>query len=159
MDWYLNFEWQISSPVDEDQFDDLMTGLADFSPSIATSNRRIRTSIALDAPDAEAAIATGLDYVRSALRAIGIDSALTHVDADTDEEMAARLREVSLPRLVGITEIANYLGVTRQRASELGKSEGFPRAVTRLASGPVWLEASMLRFASNWKRTPGRRSA
>jgi predicted DNA-binding transcriptional regulator AlpA len=69
------------------------------------------------------------------------------------------LAEGSIPQLVGIREIAKFLGVSPQRASELAKSGSFPRPVTKLASGPVWLEASMRQFASDWKRVPGRPAA
>jgi hypothetical protein len=159
MDWYLDFEWQTLSSEDEDALDDLMDRLADFSPALAKSKDLLRTALVLDAPDAESAIMVALRHVRSALRATNIETVLTQISAVTNEVMAARLREGSIPRLVGITEIAKYLGVTRQRASELAKSNGFPPSVTRLASGPVWLEASMMHFASRWKRVPGRRSA
>ena len=62
--------------------------------------------------------------------------------------------------LVGVAELAQRLGVSRQRASELAKRHpGFPRPEAELASGPVWDESSIYAFVDGWDRSPGRRTA
>ena len=53
-------------------------------------------------------------------------------------------------------EVAEILGVSRQRASELASSAGFPRPVANLAAGPVWLLSSINSFNEKWERRPGR---
>lgn len=50
--------------------------------------------------------------------------------------------------LVGLTEIAAMLGVSRQRASQLSASKGFPAPLDRLAMGPVWRRTTVERWAS-----------
>lgn len=40
--------------------------------------------------------------------------------------------------LVGTSEIAQRLGVTRQRITQLSKTKGFPEPLERLTMGPVW---------------------
>jgi hypothetical protein len=40
--------------------------------------------------------------------------------------------------LVGVTEIADVLGVSRQRASQLASTKGFPEPLAKLACGQIW---------------------
>lgn len=40
--------------------------------------------------------------------------------------------------LVGVTEIAQMLGVSRQRADQLSRTEAFPAPQAELAAGRVW---------------------
>lgn len=54
--------------------------------------------------------------------------------------------------LMGLTEIANFLGVSRQRAHQLSKSDGFPEPAAVLAAGPVWETTAV----ENWAREAGR---
>ncbi len=49
--------------------------------------------------------------------------------------------------LVGITEIARLLGVSRQRVGQLAKAETFPSPAAVLAAGPVWERADVDRWA------------
>lgn len=63
---------------------------------------------------------------------------------------------MELPTLVGIQEIANILGVSKQRASYLSKQTSFPKPVCVLAMGPIWTERSVYRFMINWNRKVGR---
>ena len=45
--------------------------------------------------------------------------------------------------LVGLTEIARMLGVSRQRAHQLAQTAGFPRPAVELSSGRVWETAAV----------------
>ncbi len=42
------------------------------------------------------------------------------------EELDRRIQESNAPELVGVAELASLLSVSRQRASELARSRGFP---------------------------------
>jgi predicted DNA-binding transcriptional regulator AlpA len=55
--------------------------------------------------------------------------------------------------LAGITEIATMLGVSKQRASQLVASKGFPAPLERLAAGPVWRRSAVERWAEKVGRT------
>lgn len=57
--------------------------------------------------------------------------------------------------LMGTTEIAELLGVSRQRVSQLAASDTFPEPVARLAAGPIWKRVDIVR----WARETGRLSA
>lgn len=54
--------------------------------------------------------------------------------------------------LVGVAEVADMLGVTRTRVSQLASVSGFPEPVARLAAGPVWARDDVER----WARETGR---
>jgi predicted DNA-binding transcriptional regulator AlpA len=54
--------------------------------------------------------------------------------------------------LVGVAEIADLLGVSRTRVSQLANSPGFPEPAARLAAGPVWERAPI----EQWARDTGR---
>lgn len=54
---------------------------------------------------------------------------------------------------VGITEIADMFGVTRQRAAKLAERSDFPAAVSQLRSGPVFSTASVEAFHQRWSKT------
>lgn len=157
MDWYVNLEWKVSSELPEESFDGLMMKLAPYMPALAASRHHLRTSLALEAADAEGAISAAVAEVRAALEAEHLDHfGPVGANVASSAEMDAELAQDPIPRLVGIAEIARYLRISRQRASMLAKSGVFPPPVTRLAAGPVWLESSIFRFASNWERLPGR---
>ena len=54
--------------------------------------------------------------------------------------------------LMGLTEVAAFLKVSRQRAHELSKKEGFPEPVAKLSAGLIWEAADIER----WARETGR---
>lgn len=50
--------------------------------------------------------------------------------------------------LVGISEAAEILGVSKQRVSQLADLPSFPRPLARLRCGPVWGDAAVRSFAA-----------
>lgn len=61
-----------------------------------------------------------------------------------------------IPKLAGLAEVAGLAGVSRQRAGQIVKHPDFPEPVQRLAMGPVWLEADVVKFIET-PRAPGRK--
>lgn len=60
--------------------------------------------------------------------------------------------------LVSVTEIAEMLGVSRQRVNQLIHAYAdFPEAEADLAIGRVWLRSAVQSWADSHPRTPGRR--
>lgn len=53
---------------------------------------------------------------------------------------------------MGVTEIAELLGVSRQRAGQLAATFGFPAPLARLAVGPIWRREDI----EQWARDAGR---
>lgn len=76
------------------------------------------------------------------------------IDVMTTDEADRRLAERS--QLVGTSEIAEILDISRQRVSTLSRRDDFPEPLARLASGPVWRKGDLSTFAAGWRRSPGR---
>lgn len=61
------------------------------------------------------------------------------------------------PELLAATDVAELLGVTRQRVHQLHKARGdFPAPYVRLGSGPVWTRPAIEAFNTGWSRKGGR---
>lgn len=54
--------------------------------------------------------------------------------------------------LVGVAEIAEMLGVTRQRVNQLAREEGFPQPEAELSAGRIWKRSDVVA----WARRTGR---
>lgn len=81
---------------------------------------------------------------------------IVKAEAVTYEALDVDLSEPNFPRLVGVAEIAEILGTSRQRASEVTHKDSFPAPVAELAMGAVWREPDIRRFVAAWERKPGR---
>jgi hypothetical protein len=114
-------------------------------------------NVADEVESAAAAVLLGQDiFIRLAEKA-GLPSwPVVRAEALTFDELDREVEMSNFPELVGVTEIADILGVTRQRASAVAKTPAFPAAVARLASGPVWTQPSLNRFVDEWPRMEGR---
>jgi len=73
------------------------------------------------------------------------------------KEYDRRAEEPSVPELISAPEIAELLGVTRQRVHQLAADNPlFPEPFIRLGSGPLWIADAIRRFDREWSRKPGR---
>ena len=54
--------------------------------------------------------------------------------------------------LVGLTEIAEILGISRQRVGQLAEGDDFPEPISVLAAGRVWKRTDI----EAWARRTGR---
>lgn len=106
------------------------------------------------APDA---VALGYEIFTTSAEKSGLPAwPVVRAEALTFEELDRDLETPNSLELVGVSEIAELLGVTRQRASALAKRADFPTPVAALASGPVWTRLSLNRFVHEWPRREGR---
>jgi prophage regulatory protein len=55
-------------------------------------------------------------------------------------------------RTAGVTEIGDLLGVSRQRADQLTRTERFPEPVAVLSAGRIWRRVDV----QDWARATGR---
>jgi len=80
------------------------------------------------------------------------------LEVKTEAALDAELSEPTFPEVVGATEAARMLGVSRQRLYQLAERDDFPPPMVQLAAGPVWLANSIHAFERDWDRRPGRRA-
>lgn len=78
------------------------------------------------------------------------------VETITEEEQQRRAGEPTLPELMSAADIAELLGVARQRVHQLRSTRAFPAPLAELRGGAVWDAAAVRKFAQGWARKPGR---
>lgn len=60
----------------------------------------------------------------------------------------------AVQELVGASEIAKLLGVTRQRVQQLSKDPSFPEPVAQLGLGAVWRTEDVQRWIDQHRPAP-----
>jgi predicted DNA-binding transcriptional regulator AlpA len=60
------------------------------------------------------------------------------------------------PEFVGVSEVAELLGVSKQRAWTLARRPDFPSPARVLKATPVWLKRSITAWREQWERKSGR---
>lgn len=65
----------------------------------------------------------------------------------------------TLPEVASAPEVAEMLGVSRQRVHQLRANPDFPAPLYELRMGAVWDARAIRHFAHGWDRTPGRRKS
>ena len=103
------------------------------------------------------AVTSGEHLVSDAAQAAGLPAwPIVKLEAVEWEQLGTELKQPPGPELVGIAELAELAGVSRQRASILARREGFPDPLATLAAGPVWDLHAVQRFLEGWTRQVGR---
>jgi len=93
----------------------------------------------------------------SALHDAGLENMrLQRLQVQNDAALEREITTPNLPELVGLTEIAWILGVSKQRVGQLRERDDFPKPVAELRSGPVWARPMLDRFIDDWPRRSGR---
>jgi predicted DNA-binding transcriptional regulator AlpA len=132
--------WIESDPVEADDWarrvDVLLDALSGDAAAIGPVGwgvgRTLGSVFEVEAPDAGKAIVIGH---RSFARAL----------ARTAGDLGIGIRRIEVTRagfepldLVGATDVARVLGVSRQRVYQLAEQRGFPQPAARLARGVLW---------------------
>lgn len=162
----LEAEGDVSDALDDNALTDLMSILEPYSPSISASRPtrdrgpRYGATLWVDADDIGSAMANAVPAFHEAVEKASLPPwPVVRLEVMTEAQFDDDLASRAFPVLIGVSELAELLGVTRQRASMLAKSAAFPRPVADLYAGPVWTEPSVRRFIDDWERKPGRRKA
>lgn len=74
----------------------------------------------------------------------------------TEAEHEAEALRADTPELLAATDVAELLGVSRQRVHQLAERPDFPAPYARLGNGPIWTRPTIETFAQSWTRKPGR---
>jgi hypothetical protein len=161
-EWSVHVEARGAEPLgaDDQTIEAFAEQLADYSAAVggAPGFETYSAQLSLEAPTPDAAVALAVDAFCRAAAGAGLpDWPVVEVDVIDADELDRQLAIPNFPELLGISEIADILDVSRQRAHALaGQGKDFPEPVARLASGPVWTRPSINRFVEEWQRKPGR---
>jgi hypothetical protein len=143
----------------ETVLDEMQDLLADHDANLGfTEHGTISVQMSVDAPTARQALDTALKAASKAARNAGASDVILGVELLTEEEQERRLASPVIPELVGLSEVGELLGVSRQRAGQLAEADGFPTAVARLKSGPVFVADQVRTFAARRRGTGRPRS-
>jgi predicted DNA-binding transcriptional regulator AlpA len=117
----------------------------------------LRFTVSTPDPDAEAVsvVEYGVRTVTSAVRRAGAAAVIREARAVAWEDFEAETFRPNTPQggLAGVAEVAEILGVTRQRVAELRKDHAdFPAPVQVLKAGPVWDRAELEAWERGWER-------
>ncbi|MFF4249074.1 hypothetical protein ACFYY2_32080 [Streptomyces sp. NPDC001822] len=143
--------------VADSVIEDLCERLADCEPAVGMApNGNLSARVWVDTGTARQAIDIALREVTAAAKAAGAGQSVVGVELMSEAELDRRNAEPIVPELAGVSEIADMLGVGRQRAAQLAKREDFPPAVAQLKAGPVFLTSQVRGFETRWDRHGGR---
>ena len=152
-----------SPPLTEAELDVFTMCLDTYSPAVTGSiapEQPRGWSVQLtveDTPTADDAVQHGTSAALRAARKAGLPAwPVVKVEATRWDIFESEVDRPNYPELVGVAELAELCGVTRQRASVLARSGGFPEPLAELASGPVWDLRTVEQFVREWPRKPGR---
>lgn len=94
---------------------------------------RVGATVAVEGADLLEAARTAVAAVAEALEALGAAGTIELL------EVAPRGRGAAAPELLGASDVARLLGLSRQRVYQLlEEREDFPRPVVELARGSLW---------------------
>jgi predicted DNA-binding transcriptional regulator AlpA len=93
---------------------------------------RVGAVFAVEAGDVGTAAARGARIFGRALRTAGVGAKTTYLEVGGEPD------EEDEPALVGATDVARILGVSRQRVYQLAASATFPETIAHLARGAMW---------------------
>lgn len=117
----------------------------------SVGERRLDTGLTVSAKNMPEAAARAIEIITAVA-----PGKILAVEVMTPEEEDRRLAEPAFPELVGVTEIADMLGISRQRLAVLRQRREFPAPVAELAAGPIWRARDLSTFAEGWQRRAGR---
>lgn len=146
-DWAIRLD--TTPDLTEDQVDALMDELAYFSPSIGPDGMQLCGY----GPSWVDALSEAARETRQAMHRVGVEGA--RILGGEIKPYATFLRELEqpvLPTLMGLAEIAQAIGVSRQRAGQIAQRDDFPEPAARLHTGPVWTDHAIERFLAGWER-------
>mgnify|MGYP001044658296 CR=1 FL=1 len=159
--WAVRVDAVLGDAVDEDLIEAIRDRLAPRHAAAGVARGggepvpgRITVQLSVDARTLRQAADAAAREVTDALRERGRTARLTRLEAMPEDELDAELR--ASVELMGVREIADVAGVSRQRADQLTKRGDFPRPLAELAAGAVWDGAAVRRWLAAWTRKAGR---
>lgn len=157
-EWSVRAELDVGQDVDDDTIVAIRDHLDAHSAAVGEGPEPGRLSIQMhvDASTIRKGFEQAARAITDAARACGLAAEIVDARIMTDEEFEREQLRPTLPPLMGVAEIAQFLGVSRQRVGQLVREHpAYFHEVVRVASGPLYAEAAVRSYAARG-RTPGR---
>ena len=145
-EWTVTIEGRPAKVVDPE---DILDELAEFSPAVQFGNGLLSTTATRRANSPIEAY----DYIYEVLNPLTGKLEIELVEIKATQRQDRDLEVSNLPELVGLAEIADMAGTTRQRVFQMTANRGFPFPVMELRSGRLWNKAAIESYLGN--RRPG----
>jgi len=145
-------------PLDE-RLDLLAELLASHDGVVSCSEKSLSLRCSVTNERYDGALGEGSEIMQKALVEAGLpDWPVVRVEAVRQDRLEADLSESAVPEVLGVTEVAKLLGVTRQRLAVIRREhEDFPKPFTELAATPLWYKEAITEWSKHWNRRPGPR--
>jgi len=148
--WVVTLTYEIEP--DRDTMDRWEDQLSEFDATIASfPERGVDITIHADQTSFDKALTLARTQVATVVTRDPIG-----MEVVTEHEQTRRAEQATLPELMSAAEIADELGVSRQRVHQLRSGAAFPAPLADLRGGAVWSAEAIRRFANEWTRAPGR---
>lgn len=159
--WTVRVVVSTPTPVTDTVLDRLADLGDEFDATVARHRDGIGVVLTFTVNDQDA----GRAAVDARTRALGIVNTAARAENVVDLRVCApELYEAEAfrpdsPELLAAADVADVLGVSRQRVHQLAAEHSrFPAPYLRLGSGPIWARPAIDHFAAHWDRRPGRPS-
>lgn len=151
-DWVITFTFDVDPPIET--MDEWESRLEGFDASVARIPGR-GVDVTVYAPG-DLTMFDALNKTINEVAHVVQSGAPIGLEVVTELEHARRAEGATMPELMSATEIAEELGVRRQRVHQLRQNPAFPAPLAELRGGAVWDAAAVRKFSESWTRKPGR---
>lgn len=134
----------------------LQASLSSFNSSVEQRDERVAVTVAVEAESARAAAGVAEGVVLLHARKAGLRGFRAVRLEVVDAIRSLAQFEGEVPDILGSAEVAEILGVSRQRVQQLRAEGRFPEPILELSATPIWLRRSIDAFLTSWSRRPGR---
>lgn len=148
-----------ASPLDIDDpaIDRFLEALDGWGGAVSAGANGWSARIAVEARNVTDAITDATCVVGENAKKAGLPKwPVLRVEALEWAQFEAELAKPNFPDIIGTTEVAELLGVSRQRLHELRTQGRFPEPMTVLAASPIWMRPTVEAFLEAWPRKGGR---
>lgn len=152
-DWVITFTFDADPAVET--MDEWESRLAGFDASVARIPGR-GIDVSVYAPG-DLTMFEAINKTISEVTHVVQSGAPVGLEIISEFEHARRADAPTIPELMSAAEIADELGIARQRVHQLRRNNvGFPEPLAELRGGAVWDAAAVLKFKDVWERRAGR---
>nr|WP_293054437.1 hypothetical protein [Mycobacterium sp.] len=152
-DWVITFTFDVDPSMET--MDEWESRLESFNASVARIPGRGVVDVTVYA-HGDLTMVDAINKTINEVAHVVQSGAPVGLEVVTELEHARRAEAPTMPELMSAAEIADELGVRRQRVHQLRQNPAFPAPLAELRGGAVWDAAAVRKFKEEWERRAGR---